>query len=182
MINNKSSPKKESMVVWFVGLPGSGKSTLAEETYNKFKKHKLPVEWLDGDDFRKKFNFDLNFTAKDRIKNIQRTAHVVGMLIRNGVNVVASFITPYEEQRKILRKNFKNYIEVFVDAPLIVCQERDTKGQYKKAKKGKIKNFTGLSDPFEKPKKPDIHLKTDTQNIKDCSRNIFDYLVKNGFC
>lgn len=126
-INIKNSDKdnnKEGLVVWFTGLSGSGKSTLAKKLYQNFKKRKLPVEWLDGDDFREKFNFDLNFSARDRIKNIQRAAYITKMLVKNGINVVGSFITPYEDQRKILRKNFKNYIEVFVDAPLTVCQKK----------------------------------------------------------
>jgi len=108
-------------VIWFTGLSGSGKSTLAKKVFQNFKKHKLPIEWLDGDDFRKKFNFDLGFSPQDRIDNIQRTVYVAKMLVKNGVSVIGSFITPYEEQRKLLRKSFKNYIEVFVDAPLIVC-------------------------------------------------------------
>jgi len=181
MINNLPQ-KKEGAVIWFIGLPSAGKSTLAEKTCEELNKRKLPAEWLDGDDFRKKFNFDLNFTADDRIKNIKRAGYITRMLVKNGINVVASFITPYENQRKILRKEFKNYIEVFVDAPLVICQKRDTRGYYKKAKSGKIKNFTGLGDSFEKPKSPSIYLKTDTQNVEDCLGTIFDYLVRNGFC
>lgn len=178
-VKNLNKKNKEGMVIWFTGLSGSGKSTLAKKIYNNFKKRDLPVEWLDGDDFRNKFNFDLGFDSGDRIKNIQRAAFVAKMLTKNGINVIGSFITPYEEQRNILRKNFKKYVEVFVDSSLAVCQKRDSKGHYEKANAGEIKNFTGIGDIFEEPKKCNIHLFTDKYNINICVKEILSYIFKN---
>lgn len=171
---------KNGLVIWFTGLSGAGKSTLAKTLRNEFRFRKFPVVWIDGDDFRKNFNYDLGYCNQDRIKNIQRTVYVVKMLVKNGVNVLGSFITPYEKQRKIIRRNFKKrYVEIFVDAPLAVCQRRDIKSHYKKARLGKIKNFTGISDIYERPENCDIHLHTDKNNIDKCIKEILNYLAKN---
>jgi bifunctional enzyme CysN/CysC len=171
---------KEASLIWFMGLSGSGKSTLAEIIYNKLKEQNIPIEWLDGDDFRQKFNFDLCFIHEDRIKNIERASFIAKMLVRNGINVIGSFITPYQEQRDILRKNFINYYEIFIDAPFDVCKKRDVKGLYKKADLNQITNFTGLGDTFEKPENPEIHLKTEETSINDCIDIVLNYLKEKG--
>jgi bifunctional enzyme CysN/CysC len=169
---------KEASIIWFMGLSGSGKSTLAEILYYKLKEQNIPVEWLDGDDFRQKFNFDLGFTHEDRIKNIERAAYISKMLVRNGITVIGSFITPYKEQRDILRNNFKNYHEIFIDAPYQVCKIRDVKGLYKKADLKQISNFTGLGDTFEKPENVELHLKTDENDINECIEKLLKYLTE----
>lgn len=172
---------KNGLVIWFTGLSGAGKSTLAKELYRKFKRSKLPTVWLDGDDFRINFNYDLGYSNQDRTKNIERTVYVAKMLVKNGVNVIGSFITPYEKQRKFIRKNFKRgYIEIFVDAPIKVCRGRDVKSHYKKASLKKIKNFTGISDKYENPNNCEIHLLTHKNNIGECIGEVMDYLVKNN--
>lgn len=172
---------KEGFVLWLTGLSGAGKSTIAKRLSQKLRLLGLPVEWLDGDEFRKRFNYDLGFSYQDRVNNIKRAAYVARLLAKNRINVIASFITPYEVQRRILRRSFANYIEVFVDASLAVCEKRDVKGMYQKARKNIIKGFTGLHDPYERPVNPTIHLVTDKETVKDSVERVLKYLKENSY-
>jgi len=171
---------KSAAVLWFTGLSGSGKSAIADEVYKILYNRNIDSERLDGDIFRKKMNRDLGFSPSDRNINIERASYIANILSCHGVMVLATFISPYKKSRQIARRNIKNFIEIFVDAPLSVCESRDAKGLYKKARKNKLKFFTGISDKYETPNQPNIHLKTDRLTVKKCANKIIDYLDKKG--
>lgn len=175
----KNQKKQEGFVLWFTGLPQSGKSTIANKVYEILKEKGIKVERLDGDIVRQSLTKDLGFSKEDRDENIKRVAFVAKLLSKNGVGVIASFVSPYKAQRDGTRKEVENFIEVFCNAPLEVCEKRDTKGFYLKAKNGEIANFTGISDPYEKPENPEIELKTDQESIEECSNKVIEYLTSN---
>jgi len=180
--NNYTMKKnKKGFVLWFTGLSGAGKSTIADLVYDHLKVNGTKIERLDGDVVRENLTQDLGFTKKDRDENVRRVGFVADLLSRNGVGVIASFISPYQQQRDELREKVENFIEVFVNAPLDVCERRDTKGLYKKARTGEIKNFTGISDPYDEPKNPDVELKTDIQTPEECLQQVLDYLEREGY-
>jgi bifunctional enzyme CysN/CysC len=174
-------PAKKGAVLWFTGLSGSGKSTIADRLLVELEKQKVAVERLDGDIVRESLTKDLGFSKEDRDKNISRVAFVAKLLAKHGVLVLATFISPYRAQRQLVREQVDNFIEIFVDAPLEVCEKRDVKGLYQKARKGEIPNFTGVSDIYEEPKKPEIHLKTAEENTEEYVVQILDYLRKEGY-
>lgn len=173
--------KGEGYVVWMTGLSGAGKTTIALILVEELMNRGLRVERLDGDVVRQSLTRDLGFTAEDRKKNIERVTFVAKLLSRNGVGAVCSFISPYQAVRDEVRANTTNFLEVFVDAPLDVVIERDVKGMYKKAIAGEIPNFTGISDPFEAPQNPDIHLRTDQSTAEECAQIILDKLEAFGY-
>jgi len=172
---------KRGAVLWFTGLPASGKSTLANALAEELKKHKLPIERLDGDTVRKTISKDLGFSAEDRQKNIERVTFLSKLLVRNGIMVVASFISPQREVRNWARKEIGDFVEIYTKCPIEECIKRDTKGNFKKALAGKIPNFTGISDPYEEPINPEIILETDKEDIQQCTKKIIDSLKKLGY-
>ncbi len=172
---------QKGFVLWFTGLPAAGKSTLANEVYEKLKQRNIKIERLDGDEVRKNLTKDLGFSKADRDENIHRVGFVANLLSRNGVGVIASFVSPYCRQREELRRNIENFIEIFVDTPLAVCEQRDPKGHYRQARAGEIQNFTGVSDPYEKPENPQIHILTEKESLAERLNKIFSYLEKNNF-
>jgi len=174
-MNNKG------FVLWFTGLSGAGKSTLADKVYKELKINGTKIERLDGDVVRKNLTKELGFSREDRDENIRRIGFVANLLAKNGVAVIASFISPYSQQRQDLRKNVTNYIEVFVNTPLKVCEERDPKGLYKKARSGEIPFFTGVSDPYEEPGNPELELRAGENSPEECLNQVISYLRDNGF-
>jgi adenylyl-sulfate kinase len=156
-------------VIWFTGLSGSGKTTLATLLKTKLERENLKCVLLDGDVIRKGLNKDLGFTDADRKENIRRIAEVSRLFIDTGIVVLSAFISPFREDRSNVRDivGAGNMIEVFIDCPLEVCEQRDTKGLYKKARTGELRNFTGISSPYEKPPFPDITLATNVQSIEE---------------
>lgn len=173
--------EQKGFVIWMTGLSGAGKTTIAMNMIGKLKARGVKFERLDGDVVRASLTKDLGFTKEDRRKNIERVTFVAKLLSRNGIGAVCSFISPYQEVRDYVNANVTNFIEVFVDAPLEVVIERDVKGMYKKAIAGEIKNFTGISDPFEAPENPDIHIRTDQMDIDASADMIVAYLEENGY-
>ncbi len=161
--------KQHSKTIWFSGLSGSGKSTLALGLEKELFKRGFITQVLDGDNIRNGINNNLTFTETDRYENIRRIAEVNKLLINCGIICINSFISPVEELRSLARKIIGpgNFIEVFINAPLLVCEKRDVKGLYKKARKGEIKNFTGIDAPFEIPKHADIIVETDKLSIEE---------------
>src|SRR5918994_1714479 len=168
--------------LWFTGLSGAGKTTISEivehELRNRFRK----IEVLDGDIVRTNLSKGLGFSREDRDTNILRIGFVADLLTRNGVGVIVSAISPFKEARDQVRRNIgESFIEIFVDAPLEVCAERDVKGLYKKAFAGEIGQFTGVSDPYEPPAAPDLHIKTDEEEPLDSALKVLEKLEVYGY-
>ncbi len=176
------SPKKEypGYVLWMTGLSGAGKTTIALILEEELKSRGCKFERLDGDVVRESLTRDLGFSKEDRDKNIERVSFVAKLLSRNEVGCVCSFISPYQAVRDMVRANTTNFMEVFIDAPLDVVIGRDVKGMYKKAIAGEIPNFTGISDPFEAPTNPDIHIHTDQETPEESARRILVYLEQHN--
>lgn len=165
---------KKGFTLWFTGLSGAGKSTIADALAPVLRDRGLKVERLDGDIVRKSLTKDLGFSMEDRKLNIERVTFVAKLLTRNGVAVLASFISPSIEVRNESRNEIGNFIEVFVKASLDACIERDVKGLYKKALAGEIKNFTGIHDtaPYEQPPTPELVLDTEKLSVEECIEKI----------
>lgn len=172
--------EQQGFVLWMTGLSGAGKTTIALKMLEQLKDRNLKLERLDGDVVRESLTKDLGFTAEDRRKNIERITFVAKLLSRNGVGCICSFISPYQSVRDHVRDNTTNFLELFIDAPLEVVIDRDVKGLYEKAIAGEIPNFTGISDPFEAPVKPDIHVRTDQQTVAESAAYIISQLEARG--
>jgi adenylyl-sulfate kinase len=173
--------EQKGFVLWLTGLSGSGKTTIALILEEELQNRGLRVERLDGDVVRKGLTSDLGFSKEDRQKNIERVTFVAKLLSRNGVACICSFISPYQSIRDKVRQETTNFIEVFIDASLDAVIERDVKGFYKKALSGEVKNFTGISDPYEAPENPDIHVLTDEQSPLESANQILSALKNLGF-
>jgi len=169
----------KGFTLWFTGLSASGKSTLANLCEQEMYNRGYHTYVLDGDLIRTGLNKDLGFSHADRTENIRRIGELANILRDCGIINIVAFISPYLADRQIARdlaSNDGSFIEVFVDCPLSVCEERDPKGLYKKAKDGLIKEFTGISDPYEPPINPEIHLHTDRMPASQCVSDILQYL------
>ncbi len=163
-----------SFVIWLTGLSGSGKSTLANEIEVELFNRNTNVYILDGDNLRGGLNKDLSFSETDREENIRRVAEVSKILMDAGTIVISAFISPFEKDRNMAKEiiGSDNFIEIYVDCPIDICENRDVKGLYKKARNGEISNFTGISSPFETPVNPDIIVNTNNESIKQSSNKI----------
>lgn len=168
-------------VLWMTGLSGAGKTTIALLLEKELQSRGCKFERLDGDVVRESLTRDLGFSKEDRDKNIERVSFVAKLLSRNGVGCVCSFISPYQAVRDMVRANTTNFMEVFIDAPLQVVMDRDVKGLYQKAIAGQIPNFTGISDPFEAPANPEIHIHTDQETPEESAQRILSYLEERGY-
>jgi len=167
----------KGLTLWFTGLSGSGKSTLAEYLTPRLRDLGNRVEVLDGDEVRENLSKGLGFSKEDRDTNIRRIGYVANMLARNGVVAITAAISPYRALRREVRSRAQApFIEVFVQCPLDVVEERDTKGLYKKARAGIIKNFTGISDPYEDPEDAEIVVDTSSESIDQSAEKILAYL------
>ncbi|MHA1594170.1 MAG: adenylyl-sulfate kinase [Candidatus Baldrarchaeia archaeon] len=175
---------EKGFVVWLTGLPGSGKTTIARHLERHLKEMGLKVELLDGDEVRKWLSPEAGFSREDRERHLRRVAYVSKLLARNGVAVVASFVSPYrsirEEARRIIEQEGLKFVEVYVKCSLEECIRRDPKGLYKKALSGEIKNMTGIQDVYEEPEKPEVIVDTEHENPEECSRKILETLRKLG--
>jgi len=167
--------------LWFTGLSGAGKTTIAEIVEKELRERGRRVEVLDGDIVRTNLSKGLGFSREDRITNVLRIGFVANLLTRNGVAVIVSAISPYKEARDQVRRRIIDFIEVYVDAPLEVCAERDVKGLYKKAFEGEIQNFTGVSDPYEPPVAPELHIRTDQETPQESARRVIERLEYLGY-
>ena len=161
--------KHKGKVFWFSGLSGSGKSTLANALELELHEKGYKTYVLDGDNIRFGLNRDLGFSPEDRKENLRRIGEVAKLFVDAGVVVLSAFITPYEEERQALRKivGKEDFVHIFVDCPVEECEKRDVKGLYAKARKGEIKNFTGISAPFEIPQQNDLIIKTDEEDLNE---------------
>jgi adenylyl-sulfate kinase len=156
-------------LIWFTGLSGSGKSTLAVQLEAALHAQGFKTYLLDGDNVRSGLNKDLSFTDDARVENIRRISEVCKLFLDAGVVLLSAFISPFKVDREQVKSivGEENYIEVFVDAPLEVCERRDVKGLYKKARAGEVKNFTGISSPYEQPSHPDVVIPTDKMSVEE---------------
>jgi adenylyl-sulfate kinase len=169
-------------VLWFTGLSGSGKSTIGHRVERMLIERGAFAYVLDGDNVRHGLNSDLGFTAEERVENIRRIGEVAKLFADAGALVVSAFISPYRKDRGRIRGLMPEgeFIEVFVDTPLEICEARDPKGLYKKARAGEIANFTGLDAPYEAPQRPEVHLETATLSIDEAAEQVIRYLEQKN--
>ena len=172
---------QRGFTLWFTGLSGAGKTTISEIVEHELRERERQVEVLDGDIVRTNLSKGLTFSREDRNINVLRIGFVANLLTRNGVGVIVSAISPYKEARDQVRRRIVDFVEVFVDAPLEVCAERDVKGLYKKAFAGEIEQFTGVWDPYEPPNAPDLVLKTDEESPAESARKVIEKLEFFGY-
>ncbi|MGB8193331.1 MAG: adenylyl-sulfate kinase [Chitinophagaceae bacterium] len=170
---------QKGKALWFTGLSGAGKTTLAKALHERFKKNKIFCVILDGDELRQTINAGLGFSSADRSENIRRIAEIARLMVNNGIICIISTISPYPE----LRANAKQIIgeehfsEIFINAPLAVCEERDVKGLYKKARQNKIGSFTGVHDEYTPPESPDLEILTDVFSIEESVEKIYNWYL-----
>ena len=177
----KQASRDRGAVIWFTGLSGSGKTTVAQIVEEKLLDAGVPVEILDGDVVRENLSKGLGFSEEDRNTNIRRIAFVAHLLQRNGTFVITAAISPYKAIRDEARSMIKDFVEVFADAPLEVCEERDVKGLYAKARAGEIKGFTGIDDPYEAPENAEVVIKTGEQAPEESAQQVIDKLIELKF-
>ena len=173
--------QEEGLTIWFTGLSGAGKSTVANLLVDRLRGMGRRVELLDGDEVRKNLSSGLGFSKEDRDANIRRIAYVAKLLSRNGVIAITAAISPYREIRDEARREIGNFVEVFVDCPLEICEERDVKGLYARARAGEIQQFTGISDPYEPPRSPEVTLHTDKESPEESVNQIIAKLGDLGY-
>ena len=171
--------RQSAKVIWFTGLSGSGKTTLASNLEKDLFFHRFFCQVLDGDNIRTGINNNLGFSEEDRLENIRRISEVSKLIINTGMITICSFISPTNEIRNLARSIIgeEDFIEVFLNPPLAVCEDRDVKGLYKRARAGEIKDFTGISSPFEAPKNPDVEIDTSVTGIKESVDIIFNTII-----
>lgn len=172
--------KHQSQVIWFTGLSGSGKSTLANTLEQELYKRGVHTYILDGDNVRTGLNSDLDFSEAGRVENIRRIGEVAKLFADAGIVVLTAFISPFRADRQQARSiiGSDRFTEVFIDTPLEVCEARDVKGLYKKARAGEISNFTGISSPFEAPESPDVHIQTDGQTLDQSTEQLLNQILE----
>lgn len=176
--DKESLLKQNALVIWMVGLSGSGKSTLARALENTLHEKGYLTQLLDGDNLRTGINNNLGFSEEDRVENIRRAAEVSKLFANCGVITICSLISPTHAIQSMARAIIgEKYAEVFINCPLEICEKRDVKGLYAKARNGEIKHFTGIDSPFEAPKKPELEVKTHIDSIEECHRQLVEFVL-----
>ncbi|MFP4009023.1 MAG: adenylyl-sulfate kinase [Spirulinaceae cyanobacterium] len=173
--------EQRGVTLWFTGLSGAGKTTISKSVAEKLRLDGYKLEVLDGDIVRQNLTKGLGFSKEDRDENIRRIGFVANLLTRNGVIVIVSAISPYRAIREEVRDRIGDFIEVYVNAPLEVCEARDVKGLYRRARSGEIKNFTGIDDPYEFPTNPDIECRTDQEELAESVAKVLGKLQADGY-
>ncbi len=169
------------VTVWFTGLSGAGKTTITTEIEKQLRARECKLEILDGDIVRENLSKGLTFSKEDRDINVRRIGFVAHLLTRNGVIVLVSAISPYRAIREEVREMVGDFVEVFVNAPLNVCEDRDVKGLYKRARAGEIKKFTGINDPYEPPANPEVECRTDLEELSESVDKVLGKLEELGY-
>jgi adenylylsulfate kinase len=173
--------EQRGVTVWFTGLSGAGKTTICRAVEKELRSRNYKLEVLDGDVVRQNLTKGLGFSKEDRDENIRRIGFVSHVLTRNGVIVLVSAISPYRDIRDEVRNRIGDFVEVFVNAPVEVCESRDVKGLYKRARAGEIKQFTGIDDPYEAPLNPDVECRTDQETEEESVGKVIAKLEEAGF-
>ena len=173
--------KERGFVVWLTGLPASGKTTIARKLEKELRERGLKVEVLDGDEVRRWLSPEAGFSREDRERHLRRVAYVSHLLARNGVVVIASFVSPYRSTRDFARKLIGDFVEVYVKCSLETCMRRDPKGLYKRALAGEIKDMTGIQDPYEEPLNPEVIVDSERQGPEECVKRILEALSRLGY-
>jgi adenylylsulfate kinase len=161
-------------VLWFTGLSGSGKSTIAVRVHEELARGGVDVEYIDGDALREVFP-NTGFTRDQREEHLRRTGYMASRLAAHGITVVASFVSPYRESREFIRKLCREFVEIYVATPLDECERRDVKGLYARARRGEIRNFTGIDDPYEPPENPELTLDTRALSVEQCVTRVLEW-------
>jgi adenylylsulfate kinase len=165
--------RSPASVLWFTGLSGSGKSTIAVRVHEELARRGVDVEYIDGDALREVFP-NTGFTRAEREEHLRRTGYMASRLAAHGVTVVASFVSPYRESRDFIRRLCPEFLEIYVATPLEECERRDVKGLYARARRGEIKNFTGIDDPYEPPRHPELTLDTRALSVDECVAQVLE--------
>lgn len=171
---------QQGRVLWFTGLSGSGKTTIASGLELLLNQQGYFTATLDGDNVRTGINKNLGFSDEDRAENIRRVSEIAKLFVQNGIIVLCCFISPLEQQRKMAREivGDEDFLEIFVNTPLEICEERDIKGLYRKARAGLIKDFTGIHAPFEAPQSPSLEVKTQNRQINESVQEVYQHILK----
>ena len=172
---------QRGVTLWFTGLSGAGKTTITQALEKKLRESDYGIEVLDGDVVRTNLTKGLGFSKADRDENIRRIGFVSHLLTRHGVIVLVSAISPYRDIREEVRQKIGDFVEIFVNAPLAVCEGRDVKGLYEKARKGEIKGFTGIDDPYEEPLNPEVECRTDLESLEESVAKVWTKLIELGY-
>ena len=162
-------------VLWFTGLSGSGKSTIATRVHEALHRRGVDVEYIDGDSLREVFP-NTGFTRAEREEHLRRTGYMASRLAAHGVTVVASFVSPYRESRDFIRRLCPGFVEIYVSTPLEECERRDVKGLYARARRGEIRNFTGIDDPYEAPERPELTLDTRALSVDQAAAVVLEHV------
>ncbi len=175
--------QQTACLLWYTGLSGSGKSTIANAVDAMLFARQCHSYLLDGDNVRHGLNGDLGFSDSDRVENIRRISEVAQLFVDAGLIVSTAFISPFRADRALAASKLASgeFIEVFIDTPIEICEQRDPKGLYKKARAGEIKDFTGIDSAYEAPENPMIHVRTADKSIEQCAQQIIDHLIEHGF-
>jgi len=176
--DRQKNNNQNSFLIWFTGLSGSGKSTIANALEYKLYQDGFKTYALDGDNIRKGINSDLTFSPEDRTENIRRIAEVANLLVDSGLIVLAAFVSPYKKDRANIASivGNSNFVEIYVNTSIDECERRDVKGLYKKARAGEIKDFTGVSAPYEEPENPEIEIITDNKTVEESVEEIYELI------
>ena len=169
----RTQEKPAGAVLWFTGLSGSGKSTIAERVHAELERRGTEVEYIDGDAMRAVFP-STGFTREQREEHLRRTGYMASRLEAHGIVVVASFVSPYRESRDFIRQLCRNFMEIYVSTPLEECERRDVKGLYARARRGEIRNFTGIDDPYEPPEHPELTLDTRSLSVDQAVATVLE--------
>ncbi len=175
--------KQKPAVLWFTGLSGSGKSTVANVVENQLHEQGFKTYLLDGDNVRHGLCKDLSFSDEDRVENIRRIGELCKLFADSGLIILATFVSPFIKDRQMVRELLgeDEFVEIFVNTPIEICEQRDPKSLYKKARAGEIKGFTGIDSPYEAPVNPEIDLKTAEQSLEDSAKQVVEYLRAHGY-
>lgn len=170
--HRQPSPPASGATLWFTGIPSSGKSTIAREVFQRLLDRGLPVELLDGAEVRESLSRGLSFSKEDREEHIRRMGYVAKLLSRNGVVAICCAVSPYRATRDEVRRNTTHFVEVFVDCPIEVAEQRDEDGWYARARRGEVEDFTGVNSPYEAPTAPEVHIRSDSESVNEAATRV----------